>query len=232
METRVTDQASFILRRREWQNTSLILDLFTRDYGCIRVLAKGARRNPAKSPYQPFMMLSISWSGRQELKTLTAIEGQMLPVDERNYLPLLYVNELISAFLPQGEANPEIFTNYLLLLRQADGNIDESMLRRFELELMRQLGYFPDLSMDADSGQSISLDASYQFVLNNGFVACPDSVKDSVGGSVVIEWNNGNYQLEPVLRLAKSVLRSTIDFNLHGKTLKSRDVYLEMVRRK
>jgi DNA repair protein RecO (recombination protein O) len=196
------------------------------------VLAKGARRNPAKSPYQPFMMLSISWSGRQELKTLTAIEGQMLPVDERNYLPLLYVNELISAFLPQGEANPEIFTNYLLLLRQADGNIDESMLRRFELELMRQLGYFPDLSMDADSGQSISLDASYQFVLNNGFVACPDSVKDSVGGSVVIEWNNGNYQLEPVLRLAKSVLRSTIDFNLHGKTLKSRDVYLEMVRRK
>ena len=80
MEARVTDQASFILRRREWRNSSLILDVFTRDHGCVRLLAKGARRSSAQAQYQPFVMLNINWSGRQELKTLTGIEGQVLPI--------------------------------------------------------------------------------------------------------------------------------------------------------
>ena len=89
-----------------------MLDFFTRDHGCIRAIARGARRNPAKTPYQPFVMLSISWTGRQELKTLTGIEGQALPVDEKNYLALLYVNELLGALLPQGESNPAVFASY------------------------------------------------------------------------------------------------------------------------
>lgn len=232
MATRVTDQIAFLLRRRDWQNTSLLLDFFTRDYGCIRAIAKGARRNPATTPYQPFMMLSINWSGKHELKTLTAIESQALPVGEENYLSLLYVNELIGALLPQGEPNPEVFASYLSLLKQSVEAIDEINLRRFELELLQLLGYFPDGFQDANTGKAIRDDIHYQFVINSGFVACADSARDSVGGQVVIDWAEGNYQLNSVLRLAKSVLRSTIDFNLHGKTLKSRDVYLEMKRRK
>ena len=232
METRVSDQISFLLRRRDWQNTSLMLDFFTRDYGCIRAIAKGARRNAIRASYQPFVMLSINWSGRHELKTLTAIEGQALPVGEENYLSLLYVNELLGALLPQGEPNPRVFASYLSLLQQSVEAIDEVNLRRFELELMQLLGYFPDVSLDATTGKEIRDDKHYQFVINRGFVACPDSARDSVSGQVVIDWAEGNYQLDSVLRLAKSVLRSTIDFNLHGKALKSRDVYLEMMRRK
>jgi DNA repair protein RecO (recombination protein O) len=232
METRVTDQISFLLRRRDWQNTSLLLDFFTRDYGCIRAIAKGARRNPATASYQPFVMLSINWSGKHELKTLTAIEGQPLPVGEENYLSLLYVNELIAALLPQGESNPQVFASYLSLLQQSVETIDEINLRRFELELMQLLGYFPDVAQDATTGKAIRDDTHYQFVINSGFVACADSARDSVSGRVIIDWADGNYQADSVLRLAKSVLRSTIDFNLHGKTLKSRDVYLEMKRRK
>jgi DNA repair protein RecO (recombination protein O) len=232
METRVTDQISFLLRRRDWQNTSLMLDFFTRDYGCIRAIAKGARRNPATASYQPFVMLSINWSGKHELKTLTAIEGQPLPVGEENYLSLLYVNELIAALLPQGESNPQVFASYLSLLQQSVETIDEINLRRFELELMQLLGYFPDAFQDTTTGKAIRDDTHYQFVINSGFVACAGSARDSVSGRVIIDWADGNYQADSVLRLAKSVLRSTIDFNLHGKTLKSRDVYLEMKRRK
>ena len=128
MEPRVSDQISFILRRRDWQNSSLILDFFTRDHGCIRAIARGARRNPAKTPYQPFVMLSISWTGRQELKTLIGIEGQALPVDEKNYLALLYVNELLGALLPQGESNPAIFASYQSLLQQSERNGQKRLL--------------------------------------------------------------------------------------------------------
>jgi DNA repair protein RecO (recombination protein O) len=232
METRVTDQACFILRRREWRNSSLILDLFTRDHGRIRALARGARRSSAKAPYQPFVMLNINWSGRQELKTLTGIEGQTLPVAEENYLPLLYINELIGAMLPAEEANPEVFAAYLELLRHAVVKLDESRLRIFELEMLQLLGYFPDLRTDAHSGEPIREDAHYQFVINGGFVGCAQDARDSVSGRVVIDWFDGAYHKSAVLRLARSVLRTTIDFNLHGKTLKSRDVYSEMMRRK
>ncbi len=232
MEARVSDQPAFILRRRDWRNSSLLLDLFTRDYGCIRLLARGARRSPAKAPYQPFALLTVGWSGKQELKTLTGIEAIALPVDESNYLALLYINELISVMLPQQEANPQIFSGYFELLQSASQKIDETGLREFELGLMRNLGYFPDISVDAQSGQPIQADAYYQFVIGNGFIGCVESDRDSISGKTVIDWLQGKYQQSGVLRLAKSVLRSTIDFNLHGKALKSRDVTLEMMSKR
>ena len=231
MQARVSDQPAFILRRRDWRDSSLLLDLFTRDLGCLRVMARGGRRNPAKTPYQPFELLTIGWSGRGELKTLTGVEAVALPVDEGNYLPLLYINELIGSMLPQGEGNRQVFAAYLNLLQEAHDKLEAAALRRFELELVRNLGYFPDIAVDAESGLPIEADCFYQFVIDNGFVACSESSKNSVSGQTIIDWRNGVYQHEAVLRLAKSVLRSTIDFNLHGKTLKSRQVLFEMLKK-
>jgi DNA repair protein RecO (recombination protein O) len=232
METRVTDQPAFILRRRDWRNTSLLLDLLTRDYGCLRVLARGARRNPARAPYQPFALLTLGFSGKQALKTLTGIDGVALPVDERNYLPLMYVNELIGALLPEREPSPEIFDNYLALLKAAQAPLGEAGLRRFEYQLMREQGYFPSIGEDAQSGEPIRVDCHYQFVIDSGFVACPRAARDSVSGQTVLDWKRGDYRSEAVLHLAKTVLRSTIDFNLHGKALKSRRVLQEILAKK
>ena len=231
METRVTDQAAFILRRRDWRNSSLIVDLFTEQFGLIRAVAKGARRNPAKAPFQPFELLSLGWTGQHELKTLTGVESQVLPIDEHNYLMLLYVNELLTKLLPPGESNPEIFLAYLRLLHDASDRLQESRLRRFELELLRDLGYFPDISHEAGSGRDIAAENFYQFAIGSGFVECAQSAPNATPGRVVLDWADGNYEGPGVARLAKSVLRSSIDFNLHGKTLKSRDVYIKMMRR-
>ena len=232
MEPRVTDQPGFILRRREWRNSSLLLDVFTRDYGCLRLLAKGARRATAQAHYQPFVLLGVNWSGRQELKTLTGLEGQTLPIAEENYFALLYVNELITAMTPPGEANPEVFTAYLALLQRAVRVLGEAPLRRFELEMLQSLGYFPGLSTISANGDPINPWQCYQFVINTGFIPCEDDAPDSVSGQALLDWSEGDYQQAGVLRLAKIALRSTIDFNLHGKKLKSRDVYAQLTRRK
>ena len=232
MQARVSDQPAFILRRRDWRNSSLLLDLFTRDYGRIRVLARGARRNPAKTAYQPFDLLSVGWSGNTDLKTLNAAEAISLTVDEDNYLALLYVNELIGALLPEREASPEIFAAYLELLKAAATRLGEAELRMFELGLMRHLGYFPDIGVDADSGEPIEPQRHYQFVIGSGFVACEKSAPDSVSGRSIIDWQQQRYESDAVLRLARSVLRSSIDYNLHGKSLKSREVWRAMKRAK
>jgi DNA repair protein RecO (recombination protein O) len=232
MEPRVTDQPAFILRRREWRNSSLILDVFSRDHGCQRLLAKGARRASAQANYQPFVMLNLNWIGRHELKTLTGIDGQALPIAEVNYFQLLYVNELISSLLPPAEANPEVFVAYLSLLQHSVLKLEESSLRIFELELLKCLGYLPDLEVEAASGEPIAAERQYQFAVNSGFLPCAPEDADSVGGQVVLDWCRGDYRQQAVQRLARTVLRSTIDFNLHGKSLKSRDVYAQVMRRK
>ena len=102
----------------------------------------------------------------------------------------------------------------------------------FELELLQCLGYFPDRHVDAINGQPILAEGRYQFVVNSGFVGCHNCAPDSFAGQAVLDWNQGDYHQESVLRLAKSALRSTIDFNLQGKSLKSREVYAQMMRRK
>ncbi len=232
MQTRVTDQPAYILRRREWRDTSLILDVLTREHGCVSLLAKGARRASRQARYEPFVALCLGWSGRAELKTLTAIEAETMDVDARNYLPLLYVNELISALLPRHEADEAIFDLYGELLARAREPIGEPELRRFELALLRQLGYFPDISCDAESGLRIDPAASYRFELGTGFVACDAAASGAVEGRTVLDWHDDCYDEAPVRRLAKSVLRATIDCNLHGKTLKSREVYAQIARRK
>lgn len=231
MQTRVTDQPGFLLHRREWQNTSLILDVFSLDYGRVSLLAKGARKGSSQALYQPFTLLTLGWSGRHELKTLTAIEGHSALVDEQNYLSLLYINELIVAFLPPQDPSVEIFNRYLELLNQAVDIIDESSLREFELGMLKTLGYFPDTAEDAQSGEPIQARQFYRFHINSGFIACEGSTRDSVCGQVVIDWNSKQYRDAGVRRLAKSVLRSTIDFNLDGKALKSRDVYQQIKSR-
>ena len=228
MQTRVTDQPAFLLHRREWQNTSLILDVFTLEYGRINLIAKGARNSKTKSLFQPFSILTISWTGQQNLKLLVGIDGSQTAIKESNYLSLLYINELLNLLLPLQEPNVEIFNHYLQLLNRAELEIDESCLREFELNILQLLGYFPDIDIDADQGLPIESDSYYHFEINRGFIRCPKHDLNSIKGKVIIDWKLKCYSGDNVMRLAKSVLRSTIDFNLHGKRLKSRDVYKQI----
>ena len=230
MSTRVDDLTAVILRRREWRNTSLILDVFTREQGCLGLVARGARKSRARADYEPFVLLTLGYSGDGDLKTLTAIEGYPLGVDASNYPLLLYVNELILSLLPRQESAAEIFDAYLALLERGRKPLDEPELRDFEMLLMRELGYLPDLTIDAGTGLPIVVERSYRYVLGSGFVAAAADDADAVAGELLLAWQQRDYRDARVRRLARSVMRATIDFNLQGKALKSREVYARMAR--
>ena len=231
MQARVTDQPAYILHRRDWQNSSLILDLLTLDYGRLSLLAKGGKRNKLQALFQPFHQLMVSWSGRGELKTLTSVDGVAVPVGEEQYLPMLYVNELIIAFMPVQESSVELFQLYHDLLYAVDQNFSEVFLREFEYSFMRLLGYLPDTGVEAHSGESIDKSQFYQFIASNGFVPCGEKDRNAIGGHTIIAWNQKQYENKQVLQLAKTIMRCIIDFNLHGKKLKSRDIYQQIKSR-
>jgi len=232
VQIRVTDQPVFLLHRRDWQNTSLILDLLTRDYGRVNVLARGSRSGKSIGLYQPFCQLNVSWSGRHDLKTLTSIDGVRLATDERLYLPLLYVNELLVAFLPQHESNPHIFTLYTNLLEEIEiGNI-EICLRVFERSTMQLLGYLPEMDVDAEYGEPIQAEQFYDFQVTRGFLVWDNQQPGAISGKHILAWNESRFDDNQVLQVAKKIMRSIIDFNLQGKRLKSRDIYLQIMSRK
>ena len=73
---RLTGEPAFVLHRRPFSESSLVVELFTRNLGRVAALAKGARR--PGSPLRlldPFQPLLIGMSGRGELPTLTHAEA-------------------------------------------------------------------------------------------------------------------------------------------------------------
>ncbi|MCK4710113.1 MAG: recombination protein O N-terminal domain-containing protein [Gammaproteobacteria bacterium] len=59
MQNRINDQAAFILHRRDYQDSSLILDLFSEDYGRLSVLVKGAKKRRDAASFQICNRLSV-----------------------------------------------------------------------------------------------------------------------------------------------------------------------------
>jgi DNA repair protein RecO (recombination protein O) len=56
-------QNAFVLNRYDWSETSLILDLFTRDSGRVAVAAKGAKRpySQLRSVLMPFQRVVVQF---------------------------------------------------------------------------------------------------------------------------------------------------------------------------
>lgn len=228
MVNRVTDQPAFILHRKDWQNSSLMLNLLTRDFGRVSVLAKGGKNSRSRGLYQPFSKVAVGWSGRHSLKTLTAIDGISNEIAESLYLPLLYVNELVGTFQSEFESSIEIFTLYEDLLNRINpGNVEIS-LRRFERAALQVFGYLPDLYTDSLQNKPINPQSCYYFVASRGLVPCVSEHENGIEGSILQLWNEQNYEDVKVAHTAKTIMRCIIDFNLQGKRLKSRDIYLQM----
>ena len=70
--TKVELTPAFLIHRRMYQDSSLLLDFFTRHYGKIRLVGRGVRKN--KTSLQMFQCLNISVKGRSDLTNLTDLD--------------------------------------------------------------------------------------------------------------------------------------------------------------
>lgn len=163
----------FVLHGLAWRETSLIVDVITRQCGRLGLIAKGARRprSALRGLLQPFQPLDLRWSGQSELRILTAAEwvGGVPSLRGAALMPGFYINELIIRLLPREDAHPALFDDYLetmrLLGQVADGDtteFTEPVLRRFEANLLRELGVSPDFSRDMLDASAVRSDGIYE----------------------------------------------------------------------
>ncbi len=178
---------SFLLHSIAYSETSLIVELFSKELGRVSAIAKGAKRKGStlRSVLMPFQPIEIALSGKSELKTLTQADwvgGMAMPVGDA-LICGFYLNELIIRLLAKEDPHPEIFDAYercLMAITQeleASEKLDTS-LRSFEWLLLKEVGYAPELLRDA-RGQAIELAMAYQWSATHGFVPMRPGVAEA-----------------------------------------------------
>ncbi len=174
MEQRVQLQPAYVLHSRPFQNTSLLVDFFCMDYGRVRAIARGVRAN--KSRLRPFLQLFhpllVSFSGRGEVKTVSDIESGLAAIhlQGQRLFSGLYVNELLTRMLMLHVEHKALYMNYQDTLAALQGESDmEVVLRRFELNLLADLGYAINLQEDCRTHSEIINNQIYRFTPDIGF---------------------------------------------------------------
>ena len=150
---KVLGQPGFVLHSYPYKETSLIVDMFTRDHGRIGVVAKGAKRPLSKlrGVLQTFQPLSLSFSGKSELRTLIDADwvGGMLPLEKTALLCGFYLNELLVKLLARDDPHPKLFDHYVATLNElAHNEPAQIVLRKFERALLKETGVAADLTRD------------------------------------------------------------------------------------
>jgi DNA repair protein RecO (recombination protein O) len=230
MDGRVSDQPAFVLHRRAYQESSLILDLLTRDHGRISLLARGARKRRNVADFEIGSVSRVGWSGRGELKNLTQIDSHPLDIPASHTLGVFYLNELLLYLLPGRDPHPEIFDLYQDTLLQMACTRLEPLLRIFEFEFLRSLGLLPDLSVEADLGKPVESGGYYRLLPQSGVFRADPALPDDFSGEALQAISAQRFDHPGQLLQAKRLMRTIIDFNLQGRELQSRKLYQQMTQ--
>ncbi|GHT83645.1 DNA repair protein RecO [Betaproteobacteria bacterium] len=235
---KVSAAPAWLLHSLPWRETSLIVEVFTRDYGKIALAAKGARRptSALRGVLMAFQPLILDWSGSGEVKNLLRAEwrgGQPL-LQGHALLCAYYLNELILRLTAREDAHQALFDVYATtMMALARGENLPVLLRRFELALLRELGYA--VMLDADiSGRPLQPETRYLYIIEHGPRPCGVGRDDrhddgiAIGGQSLLDLGAGDFSRGATLVEAKRLLRVLINHTLGGQILHSRRVFEEL----
>lgn len=223
-------QRGFVLHRREYSESSLLVDFFTENHGRITLLAKGARRirSPLKALLQPFTPLLLQWRGKGELKTLTKVEGSLpLPMETLALYSGFYVNEVLVRVLESNTEYSELFQHYFQCITHlaTQPQALEPTLRTFEFRILQALGYSVNFTNCAATGKPVEPQMLYQFYENQGFVASLLRNNSSFLGKDLLAFDCLDFSEKETQQAAKRFTRIALKPHLGSAPLKSRELF-------
>ena len=243
---RIEQQPAWLLHSLPWRETSLIVEVFSRDLGRVGLVAKGARRplSQLRGVLMAFQPLLMDWSGAGEVKTLIRAEwqgGQPLLIG-RALLCGYYLNELLVRLTAREDPHPRLFAAYAeAMAALGRGESQPPILRRFELALLQELGYEAALAVEG-GGVAVQADARYLYVIERGPVRLETLAEEGVdladrtavgdqpliSGQTLLDMADDDFSRAQTLAQSKHLLRMLINHTLGGKPLHSRRVLKEL----
>lgn len=235
-EGRVVGQPGFVLHSYPYKETSLIVDMFTRDHGRVGLVAKGAKRPLSKlrGVLQTFQPLSVSWSGKSELRTLIDAEwvGGMLPLEKTALLCGFYLNELLVKLLARDDRHPTLFDHYVATLNQlAHGEPAQIVLRKFERALLKETGVAADLSRCTTTRGLVDAGGDYVVDPERGArEAVEGEVWPVVSGKTLLDMEKDDYSDPATLAQSKHLMRFLLAHHLGGQPLNTRQILIDLMQ--
>jgi len=238
MQMRIQLQPSYVLFSQPFQNTSVMVDFFTLEFGRVRAVAKGARREKSKyrSLLQPFHPLLINFSGRGEVKTVGNIESghASFSLAGDRLFSGLYLNEVLCRLLQNFQEHQSLYRTYqdTLVALQGFGDI-EVILRKFELNLLAELGYAINFWQDYLTREPIQKNKRYRFIPDAGFeldrsLGADGHIENLFEGVDLIALRQLSFNESSVVRAAKRLLRLALRVHLGDKPLQSRSLFTKV----
>jgi DNA repair protein RecO (recombination protein O) len=235
-KNRVEAAPAWLLHSYPYKETSLVIEVLSRDFGRLAMVARGARRpmSTLRGSLLAFQPLSLSWFGASELRTLHGAEWQG-GVPQLTGLPLIcgfYLNELLLKLTAREDPHTQLFAVYDEAVRELarPGVEVEPILRRFELGLLQELGYGFALDRDAE-GNIIDGVSSYQFVPGRGLLPSrdlPTQVGVSMDGKVLQQMAQGQYRDPHTAQQAKALMRALLADLLGNAPLHTRKLLRDL----
>ena len=234
MKRRADHQPAYVLHTYAYKETSLIVEAFTRAFGRVALLARGARRprSAMRGVLLAFHPLRLGWSASAELGNLISAEwaGALQPLAGRGLMCGFYLNELLLRLLPREDPHEALFDLYARTLSRlsAEKSYPE-ILRHFEKRLLAELGYAPLLERDALSGEPIDPARRYAYQPDKGPVPFRNSSSElSVSGQTLLDLAADDYTRTQTRDEARALMRVLIAERLHGQELHTRSVLMEL----
>jgi DNA repair protein RecO (recombination protein O) len=238
---------AYVLHHYDWSESSLIVDLFTRDAGRVAVAAKGAKRPTSnlRAVLMPFQRIQVSFGraarddASSDIHNLRGAEwGGGVPVaGGEALLAGFYLNELLMKLLARGDPHPALWDAYAATLPHL-GTVEEAAaLRAFELMLLVETGHLPDIARTTSTQQALDPERRYLLRPEAGLIDARSQDEAAIAGShfLALQGAVASRDLDalragcrPVVQPLRRQLRHWLAYHLGGAPLRTREVMLEL----
>ncbi len=236
-KNRLADEPAFVLHSYPFRETSLLVEVFSRQHGRVPLVARGARRpkSAVRGLLMNFQPLSLSWFGKHEVRTLHSAEWQGgQPLLQGTALMCgFYLNELLLNLMVRDDPHVSLFDYYQhTLQRLAHGADMASTLRCFEKHLLQELGYALLLDHEAGSDKPIDVALTYRYVIERGVVRENAGTEEGlqISGKTLLDMVADDYSDVHSARQGKQLMRMLLNHHLDGKQLHTRELIKELTK--
>jgi DNA repair protein RecO (recombination protein O) len=225
------DEPAFVLHSYPFRETSLILDVFSRQHGRLAIVARGARRpkSALRGLLLGFQPLLLSWFGKGEVRTLHSAEWQGgQPYLQGTALMCgFYLNELLLNLLARDDPHERLFDYYRATLQRLAHQTDHAAtLRCFEKHLLQELGYALVLDREAGSDKAVQAELCYRYAVERGVLPDEDGASSGiqVSGKTLLDMAQDDYADPTTAQQSKQLMRVLLNHHLGGKNLHTREL--------
>lgn len=235
---KVLHEPAYILHSQPYRDTSLLLDVFTRYYGRVTVLAKGAKRPYTQwraSSFQTFQTLSMSFTHKTEIKTLLDTEwvGGIPMLQGSALISGYYMNEWLRRALAREDVHEDLFDiyQYSLASLSVSAQVDQAaILRAFELRFLQTLGFAVSLNTVNGDCEPESL---YVLASNHSAWLSVEGFNANilqVHGQTLLDLQRMDFSTPRTAQESKALLRFWLQQYVGDKPLYTRNLLMNLQR--